>query len=74
MLVPIREFIVDVPAPGSNHRKNKPATFLKQTSINTRIVRAGLVRRVRDIELDGSTATRFKVDEEQAVPGAEEVA
>jgi hypothetical protein len=63
VLVPIREFIADVPAPGSDHRKNKPATLLKQNSINIWVVRADLVGHVRNIEFDRSTATRFEVDE-----------
>ena len=74
MLVPIRELIADVPAPGSDHRKNEPPTLFEQNLIDIRIVRADLVRHVRDIELDRPTATRFEVDEEQAVLGAEEVA
>jgi len=72
-LVPIGEFIVDVPSPGSDHRKNKPPTLLEQNLIDIRIVCADLVRHVRNIEFDWSTATRFEVDEEQAVLGAEEV-
>ena len=74
MLVPIREFIADVPAPGSDHRKNEPPTLCEQNLIDIRIVRADLVWHVRNIELDGSTATRFEVDEQQAALGAEEVA
>jgi len=74
VLVPIREFIADVPAPGSDHRKNKLSAFLKQNSINIWVVRADLVRHVRDIEFDRPTATRFEVDEVQAVLSAEEVA
>ena len=74
MLVPIREFIAHVPSPGSDHRKNKPPTLLEQNLIDIRIVRADLVRHVRNIEFDWSTATRFEVDEEQTVLGAEEVA
>jgi len=42
--------------------------------IDIRIVRADLVWHVRDIELDGSTATRLEVDEQQAALGAEEIA
>ena len=74
MFVPVREFITDVPAPGSDHRKNEPATFLKHNWINIRTVRADLVRHVCDIEFHGPTARRFEVDEEQAVLGAEKVA
>jgi len=60
VLVPIGEFIADVPAPGSDHRKNKPSTLLEQDLIDIRIARADLVRHVRNIELDGPTATCFR--------------
>ena len=74
MLVAIREFIADVPAPGSDHRKNEPPTLREQNLIDIRIVRADLLWHVRNIKLDGSTAARFEVDEQQAITGAEEVA
>lgn len=60
MLVPIREFIADVPAPGSDHRKYKPATLLKQNSINIWVVCADLVRHVRNIELDRAHDNTFR--------------
>ena len=74
MSVPIREFIADVPSPGSDHRKNKPPTLLEQDLIDIRIVRADLYRQMRDIKFDWPTATRFKVDEERTVLRAEDVA
>jgi len=70
----MREFIADVPSPGPDHRKDKPSTLLEQNVIDARVVRADLVRHMRDVELDGATATRFEVDEEQPVLGGEEVA
>jgi hypothetical protein len=72
--VPIREFIADVPAPGRDHRKHEPSTFREQDLIDVRIARADLFWRVGDIKLDGSTAARLEVDEQQAVTGVEEVA
>jgi hypothetical protein len=72
--VPIREFIVDVPAPGSDHRKHEPPTLREQNLIDVRIAPADLLWHVGNIKLDGSTAARFEVDEQQAVMGAEEVA
>ena len=72
--VPIREFIVDVPAPGSDHRKHEPPTLREQNLIDVRIARADLLWHVGNIKLDGSTAARFEVDEQQAVTGAEEIA
>ena len=74
VLVPIREFIADVPAPGSDHRKQEPPTLREQNLIDVRIARADLLWHVGNIKLDGSTAARFEVDEQQAVTGAEEVA
>ena len=74
MLVPMGELIADVPAPGSDHGKNQPPTFSEQNVIDTRIVRADLLRHVRNVVLDGSAAARFEVDEQQAVTGAEEIA
>ncbi len=74
VLVPIRELIADVPSPGSDHRKNKPTTLLEQDLIDIRIVRADLVRHVRNIELDWPTTTRFEVDEQRSVRRAQDVA
>jgi hypothetical protein len=37
MLVPIREFIADVPAPGSDHRKHEAPTLPEQNLIDVRI-------------------------------------
>ncbi len=74
MLVPTREFIADVPAPGSDHRKHKPSTLREQNLIDIRIARADLLWHVGNIKLDGSTAAGFEVGEQQAVTGAEEVA
>ena len=72
--VPIREFIVDVPAPGSDHRKHEPSALREQNLIDVRIARADLLWHVDNIKLDGPTASRFEVDEQQAVTGAEEIA
>src|SRR5260370_41207825 len=72
--LPIREFIADVPAPGSDHREHEPPTLREQNLIDVRIARADLLWHVGNVKLDGSTAARFEVDEQQAVTGAEEVA
>jgi hypothetical protein len=72
--MPVREFIADVPSPGSDHRKHKPPTLLEQDLIDIRVVGADLVRHTRNIEFDWPAATRFEVDEQQAVLSAEQVA
>src|SRR5258708_23153341 len=74
VLAPIGEFIADVPAPGSDHRKHEPPTLREQKLIDVRIARTDLLWHVGDVKLDGPTAARFEVDEQQAVTGAEEVA
>src|SRR5437764_11561989 len=71
---PSGEFIADVPAPGSDHRKHEPPTLREQNLIDVRIARADLLGHVGNIKLDGSAAARFEVDEQQAVTGAEEIA
>ena len=70
----IRELVAGVPSPGSDHRKNEPPTLLEQGLIDIGIVRADVVRHVRNIELDGPTATRLQVDEERTVLRVEDVA
>src|SRR4051812_8438135 len=59
---PIREFIADVPAPGSDHCQHEPPTLREQDLIDVRVARADLLWHVGDIKLDGSPAARFEVD------------
>ncbi len=66
--------VADVRAPRSDHGQNESPTFREQNPIDIRIVRADLLRQVRNIELDRSTAAGFEIDEQQAVTGAEDVA
>ena len=70
----IRELVANVPSPGSDHRKNKPPTFLEQGSIDIGMERADVVRHVGNIELDRPATTRFQVDEERTVLRAQDVA
>jgi hypothetical protein len=74
VLVPIREFIADVPAPGGDHSKHEPPALREQNLIDVRIACADLLWHVRNIKLGGSPAAGFEVDEPQAVTGIEEVA
>ena len=67
VLVPIRELVAGVAPPCRDHRKNKPPTLVEQVLIDVRILRGDLVRHVRNVEFDRSTATRFEVDEQRAV-------
>jgi hypothetical protein len=54
------EFIAEVPAPGSDHRKHEPPTLRERNLIDVRIARADLLRHVGNIKLGGSTAARFQ--------------
>jgi len=58
--VPIREFIADVPAPGSDHREDEPPALREQNLIDVRIARADFLWHVGNIKLDRSTAARFE--------------
>jgi hypothetical protein len=74
VLVPVGEFIADGPAPGGDHRQREPPALGEQNVIDVRIARADLLWHVGNIKLDGPTAARFEVGEQQAVTGAQEVA
>lgn len=73
-VVAIREFVVHIAAPRSDHRENKTPTLLEQNLIDGGIVRADLVRHVCNIELNRPNATRFEVNEDQTTRSAEQVA
>jgi hypothetical protein len=73
VLEPIREFIVHIPPPSSDHRENETPTLLEQNLIDPGIVRAGLVRYVCNIEFNRANATSFEVDENQTTRGPEQI-
>ena len=62
-----------IPAPRCDHRQHQDPALAQQVPIDTRIVFADLVRRMGEVELDRSTATRLKIYEHQPVPRAEHV-
>ena len=70
---PIRKLVPHVPAPSRDHREDEPTTLLEQNVVDARVVHADLVGRVSNVKLDGATAARLEVDEEQAFCGAQEV-
>ena len=74
MPVSVREFITSVETPGRDHRKHKPTALLEQRLIDTGIEPADLVRHVRNVEFDGTAATRLEVDEEKALRRGEQIA
>ena len=71
---PARKLVAMVPAPRCDHRENKLPALVKQSLVNARVELADRLGNMGEIELDGSTAARLKVDEQRAVPRAEHIA
>ena len=70
---PVRKLIAHVPAPGRDHREDEPTTLLEQILVETTVLLAYFVRHVSNVELDGATAARLEVDEEQPFRCAQEI-
>src|SRR3954466_11744411 len=70
----IRKLIPRIPTPSRDHRQDEATRLLEQHRIDTRIEHADLVWRMGDVELDGTSAARLEVGEEQAVSSSKEVA
>jgi len=66
--------VVAIPTPGCDHRQHQDPALAQQVVVKGRIVRAHLIRHVRDVELDGSAATRLQVREQQLVRRPEHIA
>src|SRR6516225_240051 len=73
-LLPIRELVAQIPAPGSDHGKNKDSALLQQVLISVGIALAHIPGDMGEVELDRSTAARLEVDEQQSGLRAEHVA
>jgi hypothetical protein len=71
---PVRELVLSIPPPRCDHRQHQNPALAKQVLISVPIVRAHLVGRMDDVELDGSTATRLQVYEPQPVLRPEHIA
>src|SRR5690242_12051138 len=74
MSTSVRKLIPHIPTPSRDHRQYEATRLLEQHLIDTRIEHADLVRRVGNVELDGTSAARLEVDEEQAVSSNQEIA
>jgi len=55
--------VASFPAPGCDHRQHEDLALAQQVMINTLIVSADFFWRMREVELDGSTATRLEIYE-----------
>jgi len=71
---PVRKLVAKDPAPRCDHRENELPALVQQSLVNARVVLADRLGNMGEIELDGSTAARLKVDEQRAILRAEHIA
>ena len=64
--LPVRELVARIPAPRGDHGKNKDPALTEQFFISVRITLADLFGDMSEVELDGPTATRLEIDEQQS--------
>ena len=69
-----RELVAQVPAPGGDHGKNQAPALNQKVFISGGIAPAHIFGYMGEVEFDGSTATRLKIDEQQSGLRAEHVA
>src|ERR1700691_885005 len=62
--LPIRELVVQVPAPGGDHGKNKDSALAQQVLISAGIALAHIFGEKAAVEMRPSTATRPAMDEQ----------
>ena len=72
--MPVRELVARIPAPRGDHGKNKDSALTEQFFISVRIALADIFGDMGEVELDGPTATRLEIDEQQSGLRAEHVA
>src|ERR1700683_2254440 len=72
--LPIRELVVQVPAPGGDHGKNKDSALAQQVLISAGIALAHIFGDMGEGELNRARATRLEIDEQQSGLRAEHVA
>jgi len=70
---PVWELVANVPAPGSDHRKNELPALLHQFLISARVVFADRFGHMGQVEFDRAMATGLEVDEQQSDFRAENV-
>jgi hypothetical protein len=69
----IWELVSRITSPGRDHRQNKAPRLLEQRWVEARVPNTDLVRGVGDVELDGASAARLEIDEDQAISGMEQI-
>src|SRR5215469_7097345 len=71
---PVWKLVAKIPAPRCDHRENELTTLVQQSLVHARVVLADRLGNMGEIELDGSTAERLKVNEQRAILRAEHIA
>jgi hypothetical protein len=66
--------VARIPAPRGDHGKNKDSALTEQFFIGVRIALADVFGDMGEVELDGPTAARLEIDEQQSGFCAEQVA
>jgi hypothetical protein len=72
-LSPIGELVVSVPAPRCDHGEHEDPALREQVLIGCRVVLAGFLGRMGDVELDGSADHSPEVDEQRSALRVEQV-
>ena len=72
--LPVRELVARIPAPRRDHGKSKDSAVKEQFRISARVAIADIFGDMGEVELDGPTAARFKIDEQQSGLRTEHVA
>src|SRR5690349_14092293 len=70
----IRKLVTKLPTPRRDNRENELSALVQQPLVDVRVVPADRLGNMGEIELDGSTAARLKVDEQRAVLRVEHIA
>jgi hypothetical protein len=71
---PVRELVISIPTPGCDHRQHQNSALAEQFLISVRIALADIFGHMGQVEFDGPTAARLKVNEQQPVLRVEDVA
>ena len=66
--------VARIPAPRGDHGENKDSALTEQFFISVRIALADIFGDMGEVELDGPTATRLQIDEQQPSPRTKHVA
>src|SRR5580658_9299363 len=73
-LLPVRELVAGLPAPGCDHGENEDPALVEQVLTEVWISLAHFLGHMDEVEFDRTTATGLEVDEQRPVLRVEHVA